>query len=232
MGAPPPPCRTDPPLPAGLALCATLPVTLWVNQGAPQTTRPVHLSGVQSWAGGSCRSPDQQTPSAASGRAPMPRCWGPEHRAHTTPHTHQPRPSLPGARRCSLPLPPPPAMGYRCVCTTGTAQHKAEVQSKSRRKKLFSDMSWAPFAAANKMAWSPQVLTTPKVLQSVNLVDGRRQKLPRNVETLLQTSNSSSPLPWWTPQSTRGCNDKAEHRPRKAARSCDQSAQKAEQCPV
>ena len=53
-------------LPAGLALCATLPVTLWVNQGAPQTTRPVHPSEVQSWAGGSCRSPDPQTPSAAS----------------------------------------------------------------------------------------------------------------------------------------------------------------------
>ena len=69
-------------LPAGLALCATLPVTLWVSQGAPQTTRPVHPSGVQSWAGGSCRSPDPQQPRV---RAPMPRCWGPEHRAHTTP---------------------------------------------------------------------------------------------------------------------------------------------------
>ena len=41
----------------------------------------------------------------------------------------------------SLGRPPPPAKGYRCVCTTGTIQHKAEVQSKSRRKKLFSDMS-------------------------------------------------------------------------------------------
>ena len=53
-------------LPAGLALCATLPVTLWVSQGAPQTTCPVHPSGVQSWAAGSCRSPDPQTPSAAT----------------------------------------------------------------------------------------------------------------------------------------------------------------------
>ena len=35
----------------------------------------------------------------------------------------------------------PPAMGYRCVCTTGAVQHKAEVQSKSQRGKLFSDMS-------------------------------------------------------------------------------------------
>ena len=34
-----------------------------------------------------------------------------------------------------------PAMGYRCVCTTGAVQHKAEVQSKSQRGKLFSDMS-------------------------------------------------------------------------------------------
>ena len=52
--------------PAGLALCATLPVTLSVSQEAPQTTRPVHPSGVQSWAGGSCRSLDPQTPSAAT----------------------------------------------------------------------------------------------------------------------------------------------------------------------
>ena len=43
---------------------------------------------------------------------------------------------------CSQGLsPPPPAMGYRCVCTTGTVRHKAEVQSKSQRGKLFSDMS-------------------------------------------------------------------------------------------
>ena len=34
-----------------------------------------------------------------------------------------------------------PAMGYRCVCTTGAVQNKAGVQTKSRRKKLFSDMS-------------------------------------------------------------------------------------------
>ena len=47
-------------------------------------------------------------------------------------------------------LPPPPpsiershpsARWYRCVCTTGTVQNKAGVQSKSRRKQLFSDMS-------------------------------------------------------------------------------------------
>ena len=47
----------------------------------------------------------------------------------------------------SVALFPPPASGYRCVCMTGTAQSKAEVQSKSRRKRLFSDMSWAHFAA-------------------------------------------------------------------------------------
>ena len=34
-----------------------------------------------------------------------------------------------------------PAMGYRCVCMTGIVRHKAEVQSKSQRVKLFSDMS-------------------------------------------------------------------------------------------
>ena len=47
--------------PAGLALCALLPVTLWVSQGAPQTKRPVHPSGVQSWAGGRYPS-DPQIP--------------------------------------------------------------------------------------------------------------------------------------------------------------------------
>ena len=36
---------------------------------------------------------------------------------------------------------PPPAMGIRCVCTTGAVQNKARVQSKRRRKKLFIDMS-------------------------------------------------------------------------------------------
>ena len=41
------------------------PVTPWVSSGAPQTTRRVHPSGVQSWAGGSRRSPDPQTPQAA-----------------------------------------------------------------------------------------------------------------------------------------------------------------------
>ena len=55
--------------------------------------------------------------------------------------------------RCSVPMrecvsrcqkAPPPAMGYRCVCTTGAVQHKAEVQSKSQRGKLFSDMSYVP----------------------------------------------------------------------------------------
>ena len=38
-----------------------------------------------------------------------------------------------------VPPPPmsiPPAMGYRCVCTTGAVQHKAEVQSKSQRGKV------------------------------------------------------------------------------------------------
>ena len=83
-----------------------------------------------------------------------------------------------------------PAMGNRCVCTTGTVQNKAGVQSKRRRKKLFSDMSSAPFAVVNKMARSPQVFTTPKVLQSVNLVDGRWQKVPLTVQTMPQTSNS------------------------------------------
>ena len=37
--------------------------------------------------------------------------------------------------------PSPTAMGYRCVCTTGTVRHKAVVKRKSQREKLFSDMS-------------------------------------------------------------------------------------------
>ena len=34
-----------------------------------------------------------------------------------------------------------PTMGHGCVSMTGTVKHKAEVQSKSQREKLFSDMS-------------------------------------------------------------------------------------------
>ena len=56
-------------VPAGLALCAAPHVPLWVSQGAPHTTcpayTPVHPSGVQSWAGGSRRPPDPQSPPAA-----------------------------------------------------------------------------------------------------------------------------------------------------------------------
>ena len=47
--------------PPSLALCAVPPVTLWVSEREPQTTDPVHPSGVQSWAGGSRRSPNPQT---------------------------------------------------------------------------------------------------------------------------------------------------------------------------
>ena len=57
-----------------------------------------------------------------------------------------------------------PAMGYRCVCTTGAVQHKAEVQSKSQRGKLFSDMSQAPFAAVNKVR-GVQAFSAPSVLR-------------------------------------------------------------------
>ena len=88
------------------------------------TTRPVRPSGVQSWAGGSCRSPDPQTPSAASGRAPTPRCWGPEHRAHTTPHTRQPRPAGERQKVCPCHESPPPPQGppmARAPTHTGTA---------------------------------------------------------------------------------------------------------------
>ena len=53
-----------------------------------------------------------------------------------------------------------PAMGYRCVSTTGAVQHKAEVQSKMQREKLFSD-------------------TAPKVLRTVNPADrGQHRGFP------------------------------------------------------
>ena len=47
---------------------------------------------------------------------------------------------FPVSRMSCLP-PPPSAMGYKCVCTTGTVWHKVEVQSNSQREKLSSDMS-------------------------------------------------------------------------------------------
>ena len=46
-------------------------------------------------------------------------------------------------------MPPPRATGYGCVCTV---RHEAEGQSKSQRGKLFSDVSWAPFAAAERQS--------------------------------------------------------------------------------
>ena len=39
------------------------------------------------------------------------------------------------------PPPPPPAVGYRRVCRTGTVRPRAEVQNKSQRETLFSDIS-------------------------------------------------------------------------------------------
>ena len=62
----------------------------------------------------------------------------------------------------------PPAMGYGCVCTTGTVRHKAEVQSKSQREKLFSDMSWAPFAAVGKQVQSMQYESTASKSYELN----------------------------------------------------------------
>ena len=53
----------------------------------------------------------------------MPRCWGPEHRAHTTPHTRQPRPTR-ERQRCAPALKAPPPQGpptARAPTHTGTA---------------------------------------------------------------------------------------------------------------
>ena len=38
---------------------------------------------------------------------------------------------------------------YRCVCMNATVRQE-KVQRKSQREKLFSDMSWAPFAAVGR----------------------------------------------------------------------------------
>ena len=64
--------------------------------------------------------PTHRLPQQPHGRAPMPRCWGPEHRAHTTPHTHQPRPT--GERqRCAPALNTPPPADPSARGHTGTA---------------------------------------------------------------------------------------------------------------
>ena len=55
------------------------------------------------------------------------------------------------------------------VHATGTVRHKADVQSRSQREKLFSDMSRAPFAVANTRADEAQLFAIPHVLWS----DGR-----------------------------------------------------------
>ena len=78
---------------------------------------------------------------------------------------------------------PPPAPGYRCVCTTGTVRHKAEVQSKSRREKRFTDVSWAPFAAANETADDAQVPTTPQVPRAIKPADGQQRTTTRCITT-------------------------------------------------
>ena len=62
----------------------------------------------------------------------------------------------------------PPAVGYGCVCTTGTVRHKAEVQSKSQREKLFSDMSWAPFAAVDEPVQNMQSESTASKSYELN----------------------------------------------------------------
>ena len=56
-------------------------------------------------------------------------------------------------------------------------------------------MSEAPFALANKTATSPQMSAIPKVLQTVNLVEGGQQNMPPYIRTKLQTSNSRAPPP-------------------------------------
>ena len=54
------------------------------------------------------------------------------------------------------------------MCTIGTVRHKPGAQSKSRREKLFSDVSQAPSAVSNKMANDSRLFTTPKVICPTN----------------------------------------------------------------
>ena len=51
---------------------------------------------------------------------------------------------------------------------TGTVRHKAEVQSKSQREKLFSDMSQAPFAAVGKQVQSMRSESTASKSYELN----------------------------------------------------------------
>ena len=116
-----------------------------------------------SWPTACCRPPRSRGPHGALARPPdtqpRPRRWGPMRvgalldnmRWHPGPCDRMGGPDRKGTGTGQLSV-APRAMGNRCVCTTGTAQSKAEVQSKSRRIKLFSDMSWAPFAVVNKTA--------------------------------------------------------------------------------
>ena len=55
----------------------------------------------------------------------------------------------------SRPPPPPRPLDTDACARPVPSGTKAEVHSKSQREKLFSDMSWAPFAGANKMADVP-----------------------------------------------------------------------------
>ena len=65
---------------------------------------------------------------------------------------------------------------------TKAQRHKAEVQRKSQREKLFSDMSWAPFAAVGKQVQSMRSEST--AYQSYEIIYGRMtyhrvQRTPR-----------------------------------------------------
>ena len=52
------------------------------------------------------------------------------------------------------------------MCTTSTVRHKAEVQSKSQRGKLFSDMSLAPLAAVERQRRDSMQVHCTEVLRT------------------------------------------------------------------
>ena len=113
-------------LPAGLALCAPLPSGSVKEHLRPHAQcTPLGLSrGLEEAAG----HPTHRLPQQPRGRAHMPRCWGPEHRADATPHTRQPRPA--GERQRCAPLnapPPPPGPPWTNRAWSSWARHRPMV---------------------------------------------------------------------------------------------------------
>ena len=88
-------------------------------------------------------------------------------------------------------------MGHRCVCTTGTVRHEAEINSKSQRETLFRDMSSAPFA---KKTYLPPSTHTHTHLRDGVFPDKRPQDTPKHPFT-----GQSTPSPHAAGKCRRVC---------------------------